>query len=96
MISLLRFATKQAKDMFLSTYYDPFYPDLHLYTIRPDTHHQVPSLSWISILDTLQRDGWKPALAILRDTVSIFIYDLRTRIWETWGETQPVASWPPT
>ncbi|KAF8348140.1 hypothetical protein F5887DRAFT_952300 [Amanita rubescens] len=93
---MLRFATKQAKDIFLSTYYDPFYPDLHLYTIRPDTHHQVPSLSWISILDTLQRDGWKPALAILRDTVSIFIYDLRTRIWETWGETQPVASWPPT
>ncbi|KAK2467820.1 hypothetical protein APHAL10511_000115 [Amanita phalloides] len=93
-------AMKQAKDIFLSTYYDPFYPDLHLYTIRPDTHrHQLSSSSsWMSILDTFRRDGFGATFALFWDKFSIFTYDLRTQIWETWGEgtTQQVASWPPT
>ncbi|KAF8626843.1 hypothetical protein AX15_004672 [Amanita polypyramis BW_CC] len=99
-LAMYQFATKQARDIFLSTYYDPFYPDLHLYTIRPDTLRQrvSSSSSWISFLDTLQRDGWKATFSLLQDTVSLYIYDIRTRIWETWGgdATQQVASWPPT
>jgi len=94
-------AIRQARDIFLSTYYDPFYPDLHLYTIRPDTlHHRIPSskISWISILDTLQHHGWGTTFKILRDTMSIYIRDLRTRFWERWGEdtARQVVSWPPT
>ncbi|KAF8629203.1 hypothetical protein AX17_005788 [Amanita inopinata Kibby_2008] len=100
-LAMYQFATKQARNIFLSTYYDPFYPDLHLYTIRPDTLRRTISSSGIpkiSVLDSFQRDGWKATLGLAWDNVCIFIYDLRTRIWETWGDdsTQRVASWPPT
>ncbi|PFH52024.1 hypothetical protein AMATHDRAFT_141155, partial [Amanita thiersii Skay4041] len=101
---ILRIALKQAREFFLNTYYDPFSPELHLYTIRPDTLRHIRSASfssetcWITVFETLERDGWKAAIGTVWNSVFIFIYDLQRRMWEGWGQegVEQMVGWPPT
>ncbi|KAG6920101.1 hypothetical protein DXG01_010169 [Tephrocybe rancida] len=57
---MYRLATSRAQDLFLTTYYDPFYPDIHLYTSRPDTLRlsvdDSLEVSWLSIPDIFHRE----------------------------------------
>ncbi|KAG5220081.1 small secreted protein [Salix suchowensis] len=58
----------RAKDIFMSTYYDPFEPDLHLYAIRPGTYDLLSSphtWSILAIKDFVYRRGLKSAFAEL-------------------------------
>jgi hypothetical protein len=98
-------STIRARDLFLTTYYDPFYPDLHLYTTKPDTlHHSISSslsrTSWsiISILDILRRDGWKALAEAMWNNLVVIVSDWQKHAWETWGADviQENAPWPPT
>jgi hypothetical protein len=95
----------RAKDIFLTTYYDPFYPDLHLYTVKPDTHHDSTSFSasrtpwtFLSMLDTIQREGWRIAAAEIWGKLVVVVSGWQRQAWEAWGADDPVQSmsWPPT
>jgi hypothetical protein len=92
----------RARELFLTTYYDPFYAELHLYTSRPDTlRRDMFSLSrtpWLSLLDTLLQDGWKASARQLGDNIAIIVGDCQRQLWETWGTdvSQRPSGWPPT
>lgn len=91
----------RARNTFLTTYYDPFYPDLHLYVSKPDTRHPMLSSSgtpWLSIPDTLRHEGWKASTEQIWDNVSIMISDWQRLIWEAWGDDGigSNVAWPPT
>lgn len=88
-----------AKNLFLTTYYDPFYPDLHLYTSKPHILYSIPSSSrafWFSRFDITCGEGWKKCAANAAQNFYIFLGDLRNRIWEQWGSEAVYDSWPPT
>jgi serine/arginine repetitive matrix protein 2 len=89
----------QARDAFLTTYYDPFYPDLHLYTFKPIQHSMLSSgTPWLSIPDTLRREGWKASTGQIWDNLSIIVGEWQGQLWETWGNdnVQSNVVWPPT
>lgn len=85
--------------MFLNTYYNPFYPELHLYTTKPDTFRlsmsHVTHWSIFSIPDTFQRDGWKAAAKETWNGLFMTIWDWKQHVWNTWGTAETVP-WPPT
>jgi serine/arginine repetitive matrix protein 2 len=101
-----RFATIRARELFLTTYYDPFYPDLHLYTTKPDTlRHSVmssmvrsPSWSVFSLSHSFQRYGWRAVAEQIWDRFCLFICDCQRQAWEAWGAEDQLSgtSWPPT
>jgi serine/arginine repetitive matrix protein 2 len=101
-----RFATARARDIFLTTYYDPFYPDLHLYITKPDAlRHSVvsslaraPSWSLHSLRETLRRHGWNVVVKEILDRLLLVVSDWQRQAWEAWGfEDQLLKiSWPPT
>ncbi len=82
--------------MFLTTYYDPFYPDLHLYPTKPETYQH--SISIFSIAETLQRDGWRAVTGVIWNNCAAMVADAQKWAWDTWGydELQQRAPWPPT
>ncbi|KAF7977750.1 hypothetical protein HWV62_2838 [Athelia sp. TMB] len=93
------FSAARAKNMFLTTYYDPYYPELHLYVTNPDTirlsmnHTARWSLS--SVPGTLYHGGFKAVASDAWRGLAMAVYDWQQSIWETWGVPAP-ASWPPT
>jgi serine/arginine repetitive matrix protein 2 len=103
---MCRFATVRARELFLTTYYDPFYPDLHLYTTKPDTlRHSVvssmirsPSWSVFSLPYTFRRYGWRAVAEQIWDSFSLFVWDCQRQAWEAWGAEDQLrgTSWPPT
>jgi len=92
----------RAKDLFLTTYYDPFYAEIHIYTSRPDTLRRnmfSPSRTpWPSVLDTLFHEGWKASAVQLQNNMAIIVGDWQRQFWENWGIDggQQTAVWPPT
>ena len=87
--------------MFLTTYYDPFYPDLHLYSGKPYTYSYSISSSYtnppMSISAILERDGWLAVLPGLWDNLLASVSAWQTHAWETWGAAgYGQISWPPT
>src|SRR5262245_14167061 len=99
-------ATIRARDIFLTTYYDPFYPDLHLYITKPDTlRHsivaslaRVPSWSLLTLRETLKRHGWKVVVKEVLDRFILVISYWQRLAWEAWGLEDQLQkiSWPPT
>ncbi|KAJ7124938.1 hypothetical protein C8R44DRAFT_702862 [Mycena epipterygia] len=93
-----RIQKKSTKELFLTTYYDPFYPDLHLYGIKydyvslPRTPPALASLSY-----TLRQEGLKAFVVNIFDTAVILFTDLRADTWRRWGaEDMQSMRWPPT
>ena len=92
----------QARKLFLTTYYDPFNPELHLYLVRPNTSHRAiplcPSWSVFSVFSSLQRaglkgvaaDAWASASCSVSAYVQSFWFDISYA-----PDTVP-HSWPPT
>jgi serine/arginine repetitive matrix protein 2 len=94
-----RISTARAKDIFLNTYYDPYYPELHLYATKPDTFRlsmaHASHWSVFTIPDTLRRGGWKVAALEAWNGMAMAVWDWQMQVWDTWGTGQTV-SWPPT
>lgn len=91
----------RARQLFLTTYYDPFYADLHLYTLQPDTLRlsiSSPDTSWTSIPHTLRHEGWKASLEQIWVNLSMTIGDWQKVLWESYGTSAvpQSAAWPPT
>jgi len=99
-----RLSTIRARHIFFTTYYDPFYPDLHTYVAKPDTLHYSfssshPSIvSRLSVLDTFQREGWFAFLMSLWDNLLAAVSVWQSHAWEAWGADSygQRMSWPPT
>jgi serine/arginine repetitive matrix protein 2 len=73
--------------MFLTTYYDPFYADLHIYTTKPGGfRHTLSSRARAS----------SHKMTNLLDVVVNAVLHLQQRVWETWGAEDSNAPWPPT
>lgn len=84
--------------MFLTNYYDPFNPDLFLYTTNPDTQYTAPSLSWSLVTQALRRQDLTAFMRAVWENLSILIKKWHQQIWDVWGDdpSRPVGAWPPT
>ncbi|KAK7057413.1 hypothetical protein R3P38DRAFT_2497343 [Favolaschia claudopus] len=96
---LYRNMRNTTKNMFLTTYYDPFYPDLHLYGIKYDYltfPRTSPTIS--SLFNTLRQDGFQAFWAHLGDVFALLFADWRVDTWNRWGGDDMPQSvrWPPT
>ncbi|KAI0331186.1 hypothetical protein GY45DRAFT_1345470 [Cubamyces sp. BRFM 1775] len=100
--AMYRYSHVQARKIFLTTYYDPFNPELHLYLARPDTYpHTIPlcpSWSVSSVFSSLQRAGLKgvaaDAWASASCSVSAYVQSLWFDI--NYVPDTVTRSWPPT
>ncbi|KAG5725898.1 hypothetical protein E4T56_gene5117 [Termitomyces sp. T112] len=99
-IAIYRISVTRAQDLFLTTYYDPFYPDLHLYITKPDTlqfsMHDSSRASWDIIPYTFYLEGWKASTLQIWHNLSIMVSNWQQLLWENVGEGPPQISWPPT
>ncbi|KAJ7209622.1 hypothetical protein GGX14DRAFT_452266 [Mycena pura] len=95
---IYRFQKRSTRELFLTTYYDPFYPDLHLYGIKYDYltfPHTPPSIT--SLSNTLRQEGFKAFIGSLVDTAALILADWRADTWRRWGaEDIQSVRWPPT
>ncbi|KAF7375972.1 hypothetical protein MSAN_00011800 [Mycena sanguinolenta] len=96
---IYRFRQRSARELFLTTYYDPFHPDLHLYGIKYDYltfPRTLPTMT--SLSDTWRQEGFVAFLAHLVDMVVLFFADWRADTWRRWGgdDMQQSMQWPPT
>ncbi|KAI0356371.1 hypothetical protein OH77DRAFT_1401344 [Trametes cingulata] len=99
---MYRYSLMQARMIFLTTYYDPFYPELYRYLVKPDTtQHAIPSCpSWsiFTVFHSLQRgglrgiaaDAWASATCSISSYLRSFWVDL------SYAPNTPSYSWPPT
>ncbi|KAI0644576.1 hypothetical protein C8Q79DRAFT_912828 [Trametes meyenii] len=99
---LYRYCLVQARKIFLTTYYDPFYPELYRYLVKPDTtlHTIPPCPSWsiFTVFSSLQRaglggvgaDAWTSAKCTVSSFIQSFWVDL------TYAQNTVTHSWPPT
>jgi hypothetical protein len=99
----IRYSGARARDMFLTTYYDPFYPDLHLHAVKPDLlRHSIlssslkPSISFTAIPARVDSLGLWAALAEISNNATAIVADWQRAAWETWGAPSSTMSWPPT
>jgi uncharacterized membrane protein len=95
-------AHSQAEDIFKTTYYDPYYPSLHRYTVKPDpfryslaTASFRPSLSLGGAFNSVRRDGWSIAVQEVHYNATVLLWDWQAATWERWG-SQSTLPWPPT
>ncbi|KAI0768730.1 hypothetical protein BD413DRAFT_92886 [Trametes elegans] len=97
-----RYSIVQARKIFLTTYYDPFYPELYRYLVKPDTtQHTIPpcpSWSVFSAFNSLQRAGFKGVAADAWASTSCSIASYLQSFWVDVNYAQDTVrhSWPPT
>ncbi|EKM54568.1 uncharacterized protein PHACADRAFT_258509 [Phanerochaete carnosa HHB-10118-sp] len=103
LIYMYRLSTIRAKQIFLTTYYDAFTPDLfsHISKTHLVRHARPPasspSATPFSIADALTRDGWKGALHEAWTRAMLLVAEWRNHVWDTWGQHPGrTAAWPPT
>ncbi|RPD78465.1 hypothetical protein L226DRAFT_543799 [Lentinus tigrinus ALCF2SS1-7] len=99
---MYRYSLVQARKVFLTTYYDSFYPDLYIYLLKPDTtQHTIPSCppwSIFTIFSTLQRAGFLGVVSEAWASASCAVSTYFQSTWVGWHYAQDTVpySWPPT
>ncbi|KAF7362075.1 hypothetical protein MVEN_00553100 [Mycena venus] len=96
---LYRFQKRSTRELFLTTYYDPFYPDLHLYGIKYDyITFSRTSPTFTSLSDTLRQEGFEAFCGRLVDMFVLRFADWRLDTWRRWrgDDMQQSVRWPPT
>ena len=97
-----RYSLVQARKIFLTTYYDSFYPELYIYLLNPDTtQHTIPSCpswSFLTIFSSLQRDGFLGVVSDAWASASCAVSTYFQSTWVGWHYAQDTVthSWPPT
>ncbi|KAK7692899.1 hypothetical protein QCA50_004534 [Cerrena zonata] len=102
-LAMYRHSKVTARKLFLSTYYDPFNPDIYSHLTNPEgvRHSLSYSFSWspLSIPDAISREGWKGVASELWGNVTCLATDIQHHVWEAWSAKQRTnawKSWPPT
>ncbi|KAF5351784.1 hypothetical protein D9756_007424 [Leucocoprinus leucothites] len=95
---MYRASVLRARKLFLTNYYDPFNPDLFLYTTNPDTQYATPTISWSLVTQSVRSGDLRAFTGAFRDNLSILLKRWHQQIWDVWGDdpTRPVGVWPPT
>ncbi|KZT29055.1 hypothetical protein NEOLEDRAFT_1145361 [Neolentinus lepideus HHB14362 ss-1] len=97
---MYKVATLRARRIFLTTYYDPFYPDLYLHVLKSETlQHVVPThASWsvFSIPDGIARGGWQGAISEMWGNMTIAVANFNRQTYEILGTNNQLWAWPPT
>ena len=96
-----RYSMVQAKNIFLTTYYDAYYPDLYIYLLHPDTTPQTipncPSWSVFSMLESLQHAGLRGVVTDAWASASCAMTAYVQSTWVGWHTQDTVMhAWPPT
>ena len=91
-----------ARHQFLTTYFDPFYANLHLHPTKPEFIYDTNLFSFLrrasmdpSLLERLGIDG--PMYQFKR-SIADLVAQAQRHIWESWGASvnNQVTTWPPT
>ncbi|KAH9034875.1 hypothetical protein EDB85DRAFT_1889598 [Lactarius pseudohatsudake] len=99
---MYRLSKIYAKHQFLTTYFDPFYADLHLHPTKPEFIYDTNLFSFLrrasmepSLLERLGVDG--PMYQLKRNIVDLVV-QVQRYIWDSWGAgiNDQVTAWPPT
>jgi len=85
-----RFAHAEARRLFYSTYYDPFYPELD--TLTPRRPYPFPESSILNAYEVVRREGLAEACRVLVRTFK----QLGNDAWQRWGEQPYTGVWPPS
>ncbi|KAK1229189.1 hypothetical protein PQX77_007761 [Marasmius sp. AFHP31] len=90
---MYRMSVSHAQHYFLTTYYDPYYPDLHLYHSTPEYPTQAKSLT-----ELFWREGLRASALQVLDNVLITLSRWHNSAWRVWGadDIQLATAWPPT
>jgi len=99
---MYRMSKVYARHQFLTTYFDPFYANLHLHPTKPEFIYDTNLFSFLrrasmdpSLLERLGIDG--PMYQFKRSVADLVVQAQRY-IWESWGTNvnNQVTVWPPT
>lgn len=101
LIYMYHLSTIRAKQIFLTTYYDAFTPDLFSHISKTHLRNAIPpasspSATPFSIADALTRDGWKGVLHEAWTRATLLVADWQNHLWDTWGQHPGRTAWPPT
>ncbi|KAI9446686.1 hypothetical protein H4582DRAFT_594749 [Lactarius indigo] len=98
---MYRMSKMYARHQFLTTYFDPFYADLHLHPTKPEYIYDTNLFSFLrrasmdpSLLERLGVDG--PVYQFKRGIADL-VAQVQRCIWESWGVSvnDQVMTWPP-
>ncbi|KAF4603800.1 hypothetical protein EYR40_000971 [Pleurotus pulmonarius] len=85
-LAMYRMSVNRAKDIFMTTYYDPFEPDLHLYAVRPEAYDLSSSSSSSSSLSSLSSSSASPRTwSILAIKDFVYARGLGAALADVWG-----------
>jgi len=100
---MLRLSHVRSRQLFLSTYYDPLFPDLDLHVTHPERFIQsvenvTPPWSIYHVPDTWARAGWMGVLSEFAGNVTLHVSDWQRQMQEHWRNTysRTEMPWPPT
>ncbi|KAH8119027.1 hypothetical protein DFH11DRAFT_1562529 [Phellopilus nigrolimitatus] len=96
-IALYRLSFLGARRLFLTTYIDPFYPELNLHITSPDLLRLSMSPMHSSHYASETKRWWMHFLVMFWQHLVDRIYSLREGVWDVWRDP-PAGSiaWPPT
>ncbi|KAL5485409.1 hypothetical protein ACEPAI_8051 [Sanghuangporus weigelae] len=84
-----------ARRLFLTTYIDPFYPELYLHVTDPDhLHLSMPSHSNFGLHTSPY--NWKYVLLASWHAVLDRMLTLKESLWDVWRDPPRSMPWPPT
>ncbi|KAF9264191.1 hypothetical protein L218DRAFT_998924 [Marasmius fiardii PR-910] len=89
---MYRISVSHATHYFLTTYYDPYYPDLHLYHTTPDYPTRL------SVTEVFWHEGVLASVLQMLDNIFNVISRLHNSAWRLWGtdDLRLATTWPPT
>ncbi|KAJ7647521.1 hypothetical protein FB45DRAFT_201282 [Roridomyces roridus] len=93
---LYRAQKTSARELFLKTYYDPFYANLHIYEGHDYLTFARTSPSLASLVHTLREEGLRAFTTNLVEATRILFLDWRQDAWRKWGTDEMRPRWPPT
>lgn len=95
--ALFRLSFLGARRLFLTTYIDPFYPELNLHITSPDLLRLSMSPMHSSHYAAETKRWWMHFLVVFWQHLVDRIYSLREGVWDVWRDP-PAGSiaWPPT
>ncbi|KAF7315261.1 hypothetical protein MIND_00040500 [Mycena indigotica] len=93
---LYRYQTRKVHELYLTTYYDPLYPDLHhIYGNKYDLFAIPRTVTSIRTLsNTFWQEGLWAVMGNLFDTGGMILSQWQRDAWRRWGAQD--IPWPPT
>ncbi|KAI0067171.1 hypothetical protein BV25DRAFT_1819465 [Artomyces pyxidatus] len=96
-LAMYRMSKQHAKNQFLTTYYDPFYAELHLHPTKREMNYDANLFAFVRRASYADSAMPESLLSLWHDVFNT-VAGWQRQAWETWGE-RPQAlggTWPPT